>query len=310
MDWEYDLHLHTTYSDGVNSLDDICGYAKTKGLKFFSITDHNTISGTLNLEKKNQRPKSLLYGTEFRLPGLPDLLMYFPAMTILEAECLEHELAELNRLDQEITIAVANDFIDGNIIKLWRESPFFNETGNYWMGTLQLAQLISKDFHPNQDTISAIRAKKSSLFRAESRLGAAEDLLHRATIEWVSGIAEKYHGVIALAHPFREVARHYHEQKKMDFDSFSERLTSLFTKMEKWRIFIAELILMYSECWWNEKFLFPLEKANEHLFSLCKDCGVQITTGSDSHCLKSEEQLLRSVFTQRMIRQFTPEWLK
>ena len=67
-------------------------------------------------------------------------------MTILEAECLEHELAELNRLDQEITIAVANDFIDGNIIKLWRESPFFNETGNYWMGTLQLAQLISKDF--------------------------------------------------------------------------------------------------------------------------------------------------------------------
>lgn len=38
MDWEYDLHLHTTYSDGVNSLDDICGYAKTKGLKFFSIT--------------------------------------------------------------------------------------------------------------------------------------------------------------------------------------------------------------------------------------------------------------------------------
>jgi predicted metal-dependent phosphoesterase TrpH len=40
-----DLHLHTTASDGVKSPSEIVRYAKSKGLRAISITDHDTIEG-------------------------------------------------------------------------------------------------------------------------------------------------------------------------------------------------------------------------------------------------------------------------
>ena len=310
MDWEYDLHLHTTYSDGVNSLNDICAYARRKGLRRFSITDHNTIAGVMELEKNNQKPESLLYGTEFRLPGLPDFLVYFPTMTFSDAEHAEKELTELNRLDQEITLAVAPEFIEGNAKELWNKSSFFNKTGSFWLGTLQLAQLISGVSHPNTEIISKIRSKKSAIFRNPKRLNAANRLLKMASIDWVSQFAKQYRGIIVLAHPFREVARHYHEQKRMDFDFFAEKLSNLFLQMEKWEICTTELILTYSERWWNEKYAFSIDKANRHLFSQCELHGTQITIGSDSHNLESNEHELSSEFSHAQICMFTPAWLK
>ena len=40
-----DLHLHSTYSDGLYSPDYLCAMAKEKGLDLLAITDHDTLSG-------------------------------------------------------------------------------------------------------------------------------------------------------------------------------------------------------------------------------------------------------------------------
>lgn len=40
-----DLHLHSIYSDGLYSPDEICRRAKTRGLSLLSITDHDTLAG-------------------------------------------------------------------------------------------------------------------------------------------------------------------------------------------------------------------------------------------------------------------------
>ena len=40
-----DLHLHSIYSDGLYSPDEICRKAKSRGLSLVSITDHDTMSG-------------------------------------------------------------------------------------------------------------------------------------------------------------------------------------------------------------------------------------------------------------------------
>lgn len=40
-----DLHLHSTYSDGLYSPDYLCKLAKERGLTLLSITDHDTLSG-------------------------------------------------------------------------------------------------------------------------------------------------------------------------------------------------------------------------------------------------------------------------
>ena len=42
-----DLHIHTTYSDGVFSVKEVVKFAEKEGLTHISITDHDTLSGTL-----------------------------------------------------------------------------------------------------------------------------------------------------------------------------------------------------------------------------------------------------------------------
>lgn len=49
-----DLHVHSTYSDGLYSPDEVCKRAKAKGVQLLSITDHDTLEG---LEVKMQAAK-------------------------------------------------------------------------------------------------------------------------------------------------------------------------------------------------------------------------------------------------------------
>ncbi|MGL5917987.1 MAG: PHP domain-containing protein, partial [Cetobacterium sp.] len=47
MNERYDLHTHTTYSDGTFSVQELLNRAKSIGLSGISITDHDTMEGTL-----------------------------------------------------------------------------------------------------------------------------------------------------------------------------------------------------------------------------------------------------------------------
>lgn len=49
-----DLHIHSVYSDGLLSPDEICRLAKKRGLGLISVTDHDTMAG---LENKAQAAK-------------------------------------------------------------------------------------------------------------------------------------------------------------------------------------------------------------------------------------------------------------
>lgn len=51
----YDLHIHTHYSDGVNTPLEVLKKAKKKGLKGISITDHDSIFGFLEIEKEAKK---------------------------------------------------------------------------------------------------------------------------------------------------------------------------------------------------------------------------------------------------------------
>ncbi|MBE7084531.1 MAG: PHP domain-containing protein [Clostridiales bacterium] len=55
-----DLHLHSTYSDGKNTPDEICAIAQSRGLSLLSITDHDTMMG---LEDKKASAKR--YGLHY-----------------------------------------------------------------------------------------------------------------------------------------------------------------------------------------------------------------------------------------------------
>ena len=48
---EVDLHLHTSHSDGTLSPEDLLRLCQSKGLKFISITDHDTTSALSESEE-------------------------------------------------------------------------------------------------------------------------------------------------------------------------------------------------------------------------------------------------------------------
>ena len=55
-----DLHLHSVYSDGLHSPDEICRLAKARGVGLISITDHDTMAG-LDVKQEAAKRHGIAY---------------------------------------------------------------------------------------------------------------------------------------------------------------------------------------------------------------------------------------------------------
>ena len=58
-----DFHIHTNFSDGKYSAEEIVKQAEEKGLKYFSICDHNTFDGYRSINYQDY--SGLITGIEF-----------------------------------------------------------------------------------------------------------------------------------------------------------------------------------------------------------------------------------------------------
>ena len=45
-----DLHIHTLYSDGSDSTEQLLTTIRTNQITYFSVTDHDTIDGVLHMQ--------------------------------------------------------------------------------------------------------------------------------------------------------------------------------------------------------------------------------------------------------------------
>lgn len=59
-----DLHSHTEHSDGVNSIAEMAYFAKSRGLDFLAITDHNTTTHMPEIDSWRDAPLLLIPGEE------------------------------------------------------------------------------------------------------------------------------------------------------------------------------------------------------------------------------------------------------
>lgn len=50
-----DLHIHSHYSDGTNSLDELVDILKSKNITTFSLTDHDTVRGIIPMIQKSKK---------------------------------------------------------------------------------------------------------------------------------------------------------------------------------------------------------------------------------------------------------------
>ena len=51
MKSKVDLHMHSSASDGVDSIAELLAKVKAAGIECFALTDHDTIAGVLAMEK-------------------------------------------------------------------------------------------------------------------------------------------------------------------------------------------------------------------------------------------------------------------
>ncbi len=61
---EFDLHIHTTYSDGQYSLKEVIEKVKQSGIKTFSITDHDSIDSINEIKKYDLKGIKYIKGVE------------------------------------------------------------------------------------------------------------------------------------------------------------------------------------------------------------------------------------------------------
>lgn len=64
MKSRYDLHIHSTFSDGEDDVDTLIEKMKSEGITTFSITDHDNIDSINYLKNKNLEKINYISGVE------------------------------------------------------------------------------------------------------------------------------------------------------------------------------------------------------------------------------------------------------
>lgn len=84
-----DLHMHTTFSDGIRSPEDLIAFNKSRNVSIMSINDHDTVRGVMNMLSLQVEGITVLCGIEmsntFNGCGGIHITGYFPRDTDFEA---------------------------------------------------------------------------------------------------------------------------------------------------------------------------------------------------------------------------------
>ena len=95
-----DIHIHTTYSDGLSSPQQVLDVAQQQGLDLIAITDHDSVSGALaarELHARGHYDFDLVVGTEVTTARGVHVLALFVEERIPALRSLEHTCEEILR---------------------------------------------------------------------------------------------------------------------------------------------------------------------------------------------------------------------
>lgn len=245
-----DLHIHTTASDGSDSQEALIRKIAEKGIRVFSVTDHDTIEGALAMEPLVPEGIQFIRGVEFSCvspagkchilgygydPACPEFQAALEEGKQLRREKLERRIAHL-RENYHVTLT------DGETAWLRsRKSP-----GRPHLGKL----LLARDMAPDLST--AIKRYLSNV--------PGRDRIEAATA--VKAI-EAAGGISVWAHPLGGEGE--------------KRLTTV--KFEKQ----LETLISYGihglECWYSRYCMEEVDLLRDH----AKKHDLLITGGSDYH---------------------------
>lgn len=245
-----DLHIHTTASDGSWTPEELAVRVREAGLTVFSVTDHDTISGALEMEKLAPAGTVFLRGVEFSCespvgkchvlgygydPACPEFLAALEEGRQLRREKLRRRLEYLREHHGIWLTDREQQWLEG-----------LSSPGKPHLGRILVQRGLAKDLD------SAIRDYLNGI-PGRDRIGA--DTALRAI--------EAAGGVSVWAHPLGGEGG-----RRLSRDRFEVQLQ-----------YLMERDLRGLECWYSryglDEVSFLLERANAH--------SLLISGGSDCH---------------------------
>ena len=110
-----DLHIHSKFSDGSETVEEVINSVKNAGLKTFSLTDHDTINGIEKIKKLVPENVNFIIGVEFtcETPGCKcHILGYNYDITNKKINALIEQSKKLRRIKLETRIKYLADVWD------------------------------------------------------------------------------------------------------------------------------------------------------------------------------------------------------
>jgi len=251
MKQSFDLHCHTTASDGTLTPEELVEHAYQNQVYTVAITDHDTCAGISEaVEKGKEYNITVIPGIEISVdfnPGTMHICGYYidPQNKYFQKRITDVQNARNNRnpqIIQKLNESGINITLD----------EVRHESGKDHIGRPHFAQVLHKKGYVTSvsEAFNKYLAKGSCCYVHRKRLGIPEaiELIHKA------------HGIAVLAHP-----------NQLGLSSWEE--------YKKWFIYLKELgidgIEIFSSC--------HSKRESEHFKSFADELNLLTTGGSDFH---------------------------
>ena len=125
-----DLHMHSIFSDGMSSPEELMAMIAEKKLRAVALTDHDSVHGCMEFAKAGEKYKiDTIHGSECSV-DYPGASMEIVALDIPEKNLLSFSEFQKNMIDERTRVAEERIRLLANVgIVIDKKEVFFNEEG-------------------------------------------------------------------------------------------------------------------------------------------------------------------------------------
>lgn len=210
---DFDMHLHTTYSDGQYSVEELIEKVKLSGVKFFSIADHDSIDSIKEMKKYNLDNITYIKSVEIS--------------SILDNKYKMHILGYFIDENNEKINSVLKQLKEARKKRFFELVDYVEEKFNLKINKTDVENIVEKINIPGKPHLAELMIKYnyvSSVKEAFEKYleGAKTKTSNRAPADIVIDAIKNAGGVAVWAHP-KKVEKQYN----INFEDLMPRLLEL-----------------------------------------------------------------------------------
>ena len=279
----YELHCHTTASDGKISPTQLVDLAERHGITTLAITDHNSVNGSLEAQeyiKKTGKNIQVINGVEIDANDFS--MFHLLAYGVKDMDKMKKYLDNLEAQNQEVMLKIISNLQKNGVPDITPEA------------------VIKLSGKPNIQKIHIINFLRGNGY-AKDRYEVQEKFLGKHCPSYVPRVQPTAQEVIDLIHDCGGICvlAHPMELAKMN----PEQLKSM-KDVEKLIVAMKEMGLDGVEC------MSPKHTPEEeqHLYNFCEKQGLVQTKGNDYHAKPGQKfGSLESKFKDKLLETINPE---